>query len=395
MGFSISWDDVAEKADGDDFAGRYSFAEILSKRAGTVSADSHVFIEGDNYPALKFLLPDYRQKIDLIYIDPPYNTGKKSFVYNDSFSVDTWLSFMKRRLVLARELLAETGCIFIAIGQEELFRLKLLCDLVFGEENFINDFMWLHGKGKKDLFSRTMQQSTLCYAKNRKKLSPFVDYEITDWAKTNADGDERGNWFSGSISFSEERSNPNHQNYYEIVSPSGKRWRRQWLVDRRLMESLIAENKIYWGQAPDFANVPRRKIFNGEMNPIIPKNIIDGTKSTRASQMELDSLLGEKNCFDNPKPVELVQRFIQISNMRKDCLVLDFFAGSGTSFEAVVRQNKLDGGRRRCILIQKPEPIEKASSAFSTISGLCYERIKKTIPEKDGLLYFRCSEKDS
>ncbi|MBQ1949291.1 MAG: site-specific DNA-methyltransferase, partial [Treponema sp.] len=155
MGFSISWDDVAEKADGDDFAGRYSFAEILSKRAGTVSADSHVFIEGDNYPALKFLLPDYRQKIDLIYIDPPYNTGKKSFVYNDSFSVDTWLSFMKRRLVLARELLAETGCIFIAIGQEELFRLKLLCDLVFGEENFINDFMWLHGKGKKDLFSRT------------------------------------------------------------------------------------------------------------------------------------------------------------------------------------------------------------------------------------------------
>ncbi len=392
MGFSISWDDVAEKADSKDFAKAYSFCEVPSNSVRADLRLTHFFIEGDNYPSLKFLLPDFENKIDFIYIDPPYNTGKKSFVYNDSFSVDSWLSFMKRRLELAERFLCETGCIFIAIGQEEVYRLKLLCDSIFGSENFINDFMWLHGKGKKDFHSRTLQQSTLCYAKNRKKLLPFVDFETTDWATKNPDGDERGAWFSGSISFSEERSNPNHPNFYEIVSPNGKSWKRQWLVEKTEMEKLIRENKIYWGDAPDYSNVPRRKIFNGEKNQIIPKNIIDFTQSTRAAQAELDSLLGEKNCFDNPKPVSLVQHFISIANMKKDSLVMDFFAGSGTTFEAVVRQNALDGGNRKCIIIQKPEPIEKASSAFSSISGLCYERIKKTLPLTDGLKYFRCQE---
>lgn len=395
MSFRIQWDDVPEKADADNFDSLYEMKQDFEKSAvasNTLSGIKHIFIESDNYPALKFLRRDFAGKIDLIYIDPPYNTGKKIFKYNDSFEVDSWLSFMSRRLILAKELLSERGCIFIAIGQEELYRLKLLCDQIFGEENFINDFMWLHGKGKKDSFSRTMQQSNICYAKNRKKLNSFVDYEITDWAKSNLDNDERGNWFSGSISFSEDRSNPEHPNFYEIVSPSGIKWKRQWLIKKSEMDELISQKKIYWGQAPEYNNVPRRKIFNGEKTEIIPKNIIDGAQSTRSAQNHVDQLLGEKNSFDNPKPVNLIQHLIQIAAMPDDITVLDFFAGSGTTFESVIRQNQQDNGKRRCILIQKPEKIEK-SSLYENIAQLCFTRIKKIIPPQDGIEFYRCTEK--
>lgn len=429
MGFSINWTDIPEPADSDEFLKSCRFHSValdsdlrgFSDSADSSDSDSwedlllksqYSFISGDNYPALRLMENRFSGKVDFIYIDPPYNTGKKSFVYNDAFSssgiksgkksersefseysverqnvfrnsVDSsdthsvWLSFMSRRLKCAKNLLSESGCIFIAIGQEELYHLKLLCDQIFGEENFINDFQWLCGKGKKDSFSRTMQQSNLCYAKNRKKLSPFADFKETSWADSNPDGDSRGNWFSGSISFSEKRSNPNHPNYFEISSPSGVKWKRQWLLPKDEIERLLKEDKIYFGNAPEFDNVPRRKIFNGEKTEIIPKNIIDDVKSTRNAQNYLDSLLDEKNAFDNPKPVELIEHLISICNMKKDILVMDFFAGSGTTMEAVFNLNKSDGGNRRCILVQKPEKITSRKSRFSDISELCLERIKK------------------
>lgn len=156
----------------------FSLKEDADKRVGKGKPE-HIFIEGDNYPALKLLEKDFKEKIGIIYIDPPYNTGK-TFTFSDADFKDkhgAWLSFMERRLKAAQKLLRQDGCIFIAIGMEELYRLKILCDEIFGEENFINDFMWLHGKGKKDKWSRTLQQSNLCYAKNKKYLRPFFDFE--------------------------------------------------------------------------------------------------------------------------------------------------------------------------------------------------------------------------
>ena len=411
MSFSINWTDVPEAADTPDIQHHFELVrtEGIPDGGGTDAVlpenAAHTFIEGDNYPCLRLLEKTHGGKINLICIDPPYNTGKTNFTYNDSLYIENksawlskdkysaWLSFMSRRLECARNLLSEDGCIFISIGQESLYVLKLLCDRIFGAENFINDFMWLHGKGKKDRFSRTMQQSNLCYAKNYKKLRPFKDVEVTDWAKTNADGDPRGNWFSGSISFDEKRSNPNHPNYYEITSPSGVKWKRQWLISKEKMDELIKQDKIYWGTKPEYRNVPREKIFNGEETQIIPKNIIDGAESTRNAQNYVDLILGEKQCFDNPKPVGLIQRFIQIANMKKNIIVLDFFAGSGTTFEAVVQQNKLDGGKRNCILIQKPEKIQK-QSRFSTISELCLARMKAVIPPKDKITCWKLHEKE-
>lgn len=403
MSFSICWTDVGENADSNDYLKNCFFEGNADGWEDALEHSQYSLISGDNYPVLRLLENRFCGKIDFIYIDPPYNTGKKSFVYNDAFFIDSkcsvstddrhsaWLSFMSRRLECARKLLSETGCIFIAIGQEELYHLKLLCDKIFGEENFINDFMWLHGKGKKDSFSRTMQQSNLCYAKNIKKLNSFSDFEETSWAKTNTDNDPRGPWFSGSISFSENRSNSSHPNFYEIVSPSGISWKRQWLIKESEMKKLLSENKIFFGYAPDYDNVPRRKIFNGEKTEIIPKNIIDGAESTKSAQNHVDALLDEKNSFDNPKPVDLIEHLISISNMKNDITVMDFFAGSGTTMEAVYNLNGKDGGKRKCILIQKPEEILSRESRFSDIFELCHERVKKVV--KQDILVLKLKEK--
>ena len=153
------------------------------------------------------------------------------------------------------------------------------------------------------------------------------------------------------------------------------------------MKKLLKEDKIYWGKAPEYDNVPRKKVFNNETEEIIPKNIIDFADSTKEAQNHLDALLGTKCSFDNPKPVNLIQHFIKICGMKKDINVMDFFAGSGTTLEAVSELNKADGGKRKCILIQKPEVIEK-NKAFATISQLCYERAKAVLKDtKEGLDY--------
>ena len=367
---NFTWDDFPEKYDNPSLIKNLKFEPELSS-----SENQNIFIESDNYPALQKLLPDYQNKIDIIYIDPPYNTGN-SFAYKDNFASDEWLSFMARRLRLAQKLLAPTGCIFIAIDQSELHYLKILCDQIFGEQNYVNDFMWLHGKGKKDTWSRTLQQHTLCYAKDKHQLAPFTQTAQTAWATSNKDNDPRGNWFSGSVSFSEKRSNPNHKNYFTITSPSGVKWTRQWQRTKEEMDALLSDNRIYFGPAPEYKGVPRIKIFNEDTQEIIPRNIIDCVESTRHAQSHLDELLGQKGLFENPKPVELISHLIEITAMRKDALIMDFFAGSGTTFESVCALNKKDGGTRHTILIQKPEPLQE-SSPYKTIADLCWARIQK------------------
>ncbi|MCI7563616.1 MAG: site-specific DNA-methyltransferase [Spirochaetia bacterium] len=408
MSFKITWEDVKEEADFSPIEEKFLLEEIPQKNISfSNEKPENIMIEGDNYPVLKLMQKKFEEKIDFIYIDPPYNTGKKSLCYNDSIFLENnslyktedrhsaWLSFMERRLLCARKLLKDDGVIFISIGREELYTLKLLCDLIFGEENFVNDFMWLHGKGKKDKFSRTMQESNLCYAKNIKKLKPFIDFETSVWAKTNADNDSRGNWFNGSISFSEKRSNKTHENFYELTSPGKKKWKRQWFISKQEMQKLIDDNRIYWGKEPDFSNVPRKKIFNGEKTPVIPKNILNKIETTRSAQNHLNSLLKCKNAFTNPKPVDLIQHFIKIANLKNDITVLDFFAGSGTTLEAVSKLNQKDGGKRKCILIQKAEKLSDKETKFSSISELCYTRIKIVLSKtEENLKFFRLKRKN-
>lgn len=345
----------------------------------------------------------------MIYIDPPYNTGK-DFVYHDNFtesatkqidesrddygnrqfSVNTkengryhsdWLSMMYPRLILARNFLSDKGVIFISIDDNEQANLKLLCDSVFGEDNFINQFMWLHGKGKKDSWSRTAQQYIVAYARNKSMLKPWSDVQLSQGSFSNPDNDPRGDWFSGSISFSEERSNKERDTYFTIESPSGVKWTRQWQVANKAeMNSLLKDNRIYFGPAPNYSNVPRRKIFPFDENEIIPSNILDNVGTTRGAQKDLGALL-KGNVFDNPKPHALIEKLIAISNLSDSSTILDFFAGSGTTAQAVMQQNAKDGGYRQFILVQLPEQCNEKSEAYKagykTIDELSRERIRR------------------
>lgn len=321
----------------------------------------HLLIEGDNLHALKTMQYTHKNKIDVIYIDPPYNTGNTDFVYNDKY-VDNedswrhskWLSFMNKRLRLARELMTDEGVIFISIDDNELYQLKLLCDQVFGENNFVNNFMWLHGKGKKTHQSRTLQQYNLCYVKNIRKQGEWVEYKELNYKFSNPDNDPKGDWFSGSVSFSEKRSNPNSEKFYEVESPSGIKWNRQWMVTKEEMEKLIDSGDIYFGDHPTFNKVPRLKIRRGK-DKVIPNNIIKDVGTTKSATTELDNMLGEGK-FDYPKPVGLVKHLISIvTDNKKDVTVLDFFAGSGTTAHAVMELNEEDGGNRQAIVITNNE----------------------------------------
>jgi len=357
--------------------------EVKGKEIKTdASKLTNILIEGDNYHALSVLNYTHQGKIDVIYIDPPYNTGKNDFKYNDNWvdENDTyrhskWLTFISKRLRLAKNLLKDEGVIFISIDDNEIAQLRLLCNEIFGEQNFVNNFMWLHGKGKKTKQSRTLQQYILCYAKNKYLLDEWVDIKFASGTFSNPDNDKRGDWFSGSVSFSEDRSNKNHENYFTIKSPSGIEWTRQWQCNEDEMKDYLKEKKIYFGPAPEYANVPRLKIFPTDSNEIIPNNLLDNVGSTRGAQKELDEIIGKtsegKSKFENPKPPKLIEFLFNIVNKGKDIKVIDFFAGSGSTGHAILNLNNEIPGNRMFILSTNDEE--------NICTDICYPRIKKVI----------------
>ena len=383
-------------------------------RANSVDWDTtgNMFIEGDNLAALKILHKAYYGKVKMIYIDPPYNTGN-DFIYNDDFkqtrrSYETeagiiddegnvvrddglrtntgghkhsnWLNMMYPRLFLARNLLRQDGVIFVSIDDNEVHNLRLMMNEIFGEENFVNQILWLHGKGKKDTWMRTTQQYILIYARNKSELPQWCDVQYAQGIFSNPDNDPRGEWFSGSISFDEKRSNKNRDTYFTIKSPSGVEWTRQWQVEKpEDMYELIRDNRIYFEPAPEYANVPRKKIFPTDENEIIPSNLMDDVGTTRSAQAELDNIMNGK-FFDNPKPTRLIKKIISIS-ADKNSVILDFFSGSGTTAHAVAELNAEDGGNRRWICVQLPELTDGKSEAYKagyrTIADIARERIRR------------------
>ncbi|AKF41471.1 hypothetical protein AAW50_03590 [Mycoplasmopsis canis] len=343
----------------------------------------NTLIIGENYDALKNLLLIEREreragapaKYDLIYIDPPYNTEATKndgnsiandkenvqaakFVYRDKYSRNGWLNLMNERLKLAKELLKDDGVIFVSIDDAEQAYLKVLMDEIFGEENFVNNFMWMHGLGKKDKFSRTLQEYILCYCKNKNFLRSWRYDKIIEYDNlSNPDNDSRGEWFSGSISFSEERSNKNHPNYFTIYSPSGISWTRQWQCNEEEMKELLKNNLIYFGTPPEYNNVPRYKKFNGEAIEIIPTNFFDNHGTTKSAKTELYKIIKKPSDIKKehtPKPILLIKDIAKLISGEK-IRILDFFAGTGTTGHAVLELNKEDGGNRTFTLVTNNE----------------------------------------
>ena len=359
------------------------FQEVKDKfiPSDTPEAPNHILIEGDNLEALTALSYTHEGKIDVIYIDPPYNTGNKDFVYNDSF-VDSedcykhskWLSFMNKRLKIAKRLLSDKGVIFISIDDNEQAQLKMLCDGIFGVDHFICNFIW---KSRQNKDNRNISgvsidhEYIICYCKTM-GIRSFIGAERKMDNYSNPDNDPRGPWTSANMAgLATEAARPNL--HYDLIDPNTGinygRPQKGWRYDRNTMASLIADNRILWPETPK--GRPRKKSFLSEISDILPgyASIVGKDVYTRTATVEQNDIFGNA-LFGFPKPVFLVQELIsQTSN--KSSTILDFFAGSGTTLHATMQLNSEDGGHRQCILVTNNE------------NGICekvtYERNKRVI----------------
>ena len=331
------------------------------KRFIDKGGELNFLIEGDNLAALKLLEKTHKGKIDLIYIDPPYNTGNKDFIYNDSY-VDTtdtfrhskWLSFMRERLNIARNVLSKSGVIFISLNDIEQPTCRLLCDDIFGEANFCGQFIWhkKSGGGQTDEFFVTEHEYVLVY----RKSDMFVWHdEMIETESAFNHSDERGSFKAvklekwGSSAHKEDRltmwfplKTPDGKKMYPIA-PDGEDGR--WRVGKKRMERLESDNLILWRNDGD-RWIPYEKIY-GEgksFKKIKQRSILYEIEETGDASKMLTEIFGKKDMFSNPKPVELLE--ILIEHCDSD-IVLDFFAGSGTTGHAVMRLNAADGGKRR------------------------------------------------
>ncbi len=377
----------------------------------------NMLIVGDNLDALKILQESYLGQVKMIYIDPPYNTGH-DFVYHDDFTTkkadytdsntnedgenlvdedpmrlnatssgrfhSDWLSMIYPRLKLARNLLSDDGVIFISIDDNEMVNVEKICQEIFYDHN-VETMVWDKitgndnaGSGKMKIthrFRRDHEYVVVAY-KNKEHCFLNKPKRIRKTKNTygNADGDPRGNWISSEICKSEEKSNPNGKNYFTITTPNGFSFTRQWHFSEQELNGLIQDGRIYFGNGKV---VPRLKKFLNEPAPVTPSSIINKMSSQTDANRELEQL---GILFENPKPVKIISWLLELGSTQ-DSLILDFFAGSGTTGHAVMDLNAEDGGNRRYILVQWPEATNEKSEArkagYETIDQITAERLRR------------------
>ncbi len=352
---------------------KYTYAN--GKEDNTTTSENKI-IHGDNLEALKSLLPEYEGKIKCIYIDPPYNTGNEGWVYNDNVNHpklkkwlgqvvgkesedlsrhDKWLCMMYPRLKLLHKLLADDGAIFISIDDNEQANLKLICDEIFGSGNFVTNIIWQKKFSPQNdtKYLSDNHDFIICCTKKKelwkRNLLPRTDEQNKRYK--NPDNDYRGNWTSSDLSV----KTYNLSTDYEITTPSGKIIKpaksRCWAVSKEKFQELVEDNRIWFGKNGN--NVPRLKKFVSEVNDgIVPLTIwlhTDVSHNQGAKQV-IKSIIEGTN-FDTPKPPQLIERILQIAT-DKNAIILDSFAGSGTTAHAVLNLNKEDNGNRKFILIE-------------------------------------------
>ncbi|NLM69204.1 MAG: site-specific DNA-methyltransferase [Firmicutes bacterium] len=348
-------------------------------------ATENLYIEGDNLDALKLLLPHYEKRIKLIYIDPPYNTGSRDLIYRDGMLRCEWLSFMYPRLKLLHKFLADDGVIFISIDDHEVGHLRCLCDEIFGSTNFITQIVWERAYAPVSLkkhFSKN-HDHIVVYAKKRDLLvcNGLERTPESNKRYRNPDNDPRGPWQSDNLTVGPAVP----EKCYPITTPKGKvvypPHGRCWLFTEKRFRELMADNRIWFGKNGN--SVPRLKRFLSEVqNRMTPKTIWRYTEVGHSQQAkrELKELFDGLTCFDYPKPVDLIKRILKLYT-QSNSIVLDCFSGSATTAHAVMALNAEDGGCRRYIMIQIPEPVPENSPAyqggFTNICEIGRARIKK------------------
>ena len=391
----------------------------LRPKAGEGINEEHtgnLIIEGDNLEVLKLLQKAYLGKIKMIYIDPPYNTGN-DFVYEDNFAdplagyleqtgqtVDgkrlstntetagryhsNWLSMMYPRLTLARNLLREDGVIFISIDDNEVANLRKICDEVFGEENHIADFIWKSKSGGANDSGDVAvdHEYVVCYCRSHN--NPVLTLDPGAVATTNYNlSDEKGRYALRRLD--QQNLQYSQSMDYDLVGPSGK-------IYRLTHKDPANPNAIWrWSKEKVKKDIDQL-VFKGdfvytkfyEQSGGKPRSLLVDERfgRTRSGSAELYELFGGA-VFDNPKPVRLLSTFVAIGDT-SEALILDFFAGSGTTAQAVLEMNEEDGGNRKFILVQLPEVVDEDSAAakagFANIAEITKERVRRVIKKLDG-----------
>lgn len=370
-----------------------------------VSLHDNLIIQGDNLKALKTLLPTYAGKIKCIYIDPPYNTGNENWIYNDNVNSpmikdwlgkvvdkedltrhDKWLCLMMPRLKLLRELLSENGAIFISIDDIEQHNLRTLLDEVFGTDNFIANIIWqkrtspdsrvVLGAGHE--FITSYSKNYHLFYETLKKL------ELSDDQKRqfkNPDNDPLGPWVSSD--FTAQGYRPNQM--YEIVTPSGKKYSPPeggcWKNIESVYKKLAKEGRMWFGN--DGKGMPRRKTYLNEREGSVPWTWWSNKEvgHNQEARKEIIEIFGKSSAFDTPKPVSLIKRILQIAT-DEDSIILDSFAGSGTTAHAVLELNKEDGGNRKFILVEQEDyanniTAERVRRVIKGVKSAKNENLKK------------------
>ncbi len=347
----------------------------------------NLIIEGDNFDALRYLRMTHAGRVKCIYIDPPYNTGNCDFIYNDHF-VDKddayrhskWLEFMYRRLEIAKELLTEDGLIFVSIDDNEAFHLGLLMEQIFGQGNFLASIAWekRYTRSNNAKLFYSLKDWIIVF-----RTSPILSTikeertEKADSNYSNSDDDPRGSWMTTSyVNPATKDKRPNL--VYPIDGPNGKpisHPTHAWKYSKEEHERHKAEDRLYWGQKKD-ATYPRLKLFLNEAKGMVPVDLwtYEETGTTDEGGNEVKDIFGEA-VFDNPKPTRLIERILRIATKPGD-LVLDFFAGSGTTAHAVMKFNAEDGGKRCFILVSSTEATDDAPGK-NLCRDVCAERVRR------------------
>jgi len=396
-----------------------SIATLRPDRGESVNFDDteNLFIEGDNLEVLKLLQKSYFGKVKMIYIDPPYNTGNE-FIYPDNYSesLDTylkytgqkdtegnwqstnkdtegrfhskWLNMMYPRLFLAKNLLKDDGIIYISIDDHENPNIRKVCDEIFGEENFISQFIW---KRRQNVDSRSKtgasvdHEYVICYRKTELGTIRGADKDLDKYS--NPDNDPRGDWMSADMTgLATKDQRPNL--HYELTDPdSGITYvcpPTGWRYEPKRMKELIENDEVIFPSKPD--GRPRRKKFQKDLESEYTgfSTILKTVYNTQGTR-EVRAIFDEKEYFDFPKPKDFLKILVQqgTSSEAKDEIVLDFFAGSCSTAHAVLELNRIDKNSRKFIMVQLPEPTveetEAYTAGFKNIADIGKERIRRVI----------------
>ena len=394
----------------------------------------NLIIEGDNLEVLKLLQKSYLGKVKLIYIDPPYNTGNE-FIYPDNYSeslqtyleytsqVDTegrkfgtnteadgrfhskWMNMMYPRLYLARNLLRDDGVIFVSLDDHEIDNLRKLCNEVFGEENFVTTILWQKVYSPKNSARHFSEDHdyVVVYARNAESWRPTLlpRSEEANARYGNLDNDPRGEWKPGDMT----ARNYYADGQYEVTSPSGKTFTpprgRYWVVNKTRFDELDADKRIWWGENGE--NMPALKRFLTEVKQgMVPQTMwfyadVGHTQEAKKELLQFVKYEDTDNVLDTVKPTRLLKRILQLATTpNSHDVVLDFFGGSCTTGHAVFAQNREDGGNRRFICVQLPEPLPKPESELKFLTDIGKQRIRNVIhslkEESEGQLDFGGSE---